>query len=346
MSANDQPAKTYKSILRHQGALGDEFTPAANKASWWSLHPWIATVPVFGLGCLLLMLTGFEFSPLRALILGGMCLAASYLREMVLNRQIKQWATRLADQWGIRSDLAEAEKKLAGRGRSLFTLTQSLERALEHHHVSQRDSFLASVATLMSTLEARDPCTRGHSSKTAHLAVRLGKRMNLDQADLYEIHLGGLLHDIGKIGIPDDILLKPEGLTKDEYEAMKAHPEIGARILAGIDGMDRVADIVKYHHEMYDGRGYPDGLKGEEIPLGARLVSVADTYLSMVEDRPYRKGRSAQKAVKELKRVAGQQLDPDAIRELEGLIEEEAKQGRGLYAELDDTALEATTKAA
>ena len=177
----------------------------------------------------------------------------------------------------------------------------------------------------MSALEARDPHTRNHSARVAQLAVRLGREMGLGDGELYELHLAGLLHDIGKIGIPDAILLKPGGLTRDEYETMKSHPSLGGRILAGIPGLESVVEVVLHHHEMYDGRGYPDGLAGTDIPLGARIMAASDTYLSMVEDRPYRRAQSLGAVTRELRRVAGRQLDPDVVDALLVMINKETE---------------------
>jgi HD-GYP domain-containing protein (c-di-GMP phosphodiesterase class II) len=149
--------------------------------------------------------------------------------------------------------------------------------------------------------------------------------MDLPREELYEIHLGGMLHDIGKIGIPDAILLKPAGLTRQEYEVMKTHPVLGARILSGISGLERVCRIVLHHHEMWDGRGYPQGLSGNDIPLGSRIIAAGDTYLSMVEDRPYRRGLPLEKVLKEIRRVSGAQLDPAVVDALVSMLQNEVE---------------------
>jgi putative nucleotidyltransferase with HDIG domain len=189
----------------------------------------------------------------------------------------------------------------------------------------ERNSIISTITSLVSALEARDPQTRNHSARVAKLAGRVGREMGLSQAELYEVHLGGLLHDVGKIGIPDSILLKPGGLTLEEYEIMKTHSALGARILAGIPGLERVAEIVHCHHEMHDGRGYPRGLQGHEVPPGARIIAVCDTYISMAENRPYRQGRSLEKVMQEIHRVAGRQLDPEAVSTLETLLRKEVE---------------------
>jgi len=208
----------------------------------------------------------------------------------------------------------------------LQELGQSLEWTLERLLQHERNTIISTISSLISALEARDPSTRNHSARVAKLAVRIGMEMGLSRAELYEIHLGGLLHDVGKIGIPDAILLKPEGLTRQEYETMKSHSALGSRILAGVQGLERVADIVLHHHEMYDGRGYPEGLAGKEIPLGARLIAVSDTYLSMTENRPYREGQTLEKVMREIHRVSGTQLDPDITENLRLLLKREVEE--------------------
>jgi putative nucleotidyltransferase with HDIG domain len=201
----------------------------------------------------------------------------------------------------------------------------SLQAKIESRLVEERNAIIATITSLVSALEARDPHTRNHSARVAKLGVRLGREMGFSQAQLYEIHLGGLLHDVGKIGIPDAILLKPGGLTTEEYTIMKTHSALGARILAGIPGLQSVSDIVLCHHEMPDGRGYPRGLQGDEIPLGARIVAVCDTYISMAENRPYRQGRSLEKVMREIRRVAGRQLDASVVETLEALLRKEVE---------------------
>ena len=213
----------------------------------------------------------------------------------------------------------------------------SLQSKMESQLTEERNAIIATITSLVSALEARDPHTRNHSARVAKLGVRVGREMGLSQAELYEIHLGGLLHDVGKIGIPDSILLKPGGLTTEEYTIMKTHSALGARILAGLPGLGAVSEIVLCHHEMPDGRGYPRGLKGDEIPLGARIVAVCDTYISMAENRPYRQGRSLDKVMREIRRVAGKQLDVNVVETLEVLLRKEVEAyGRPMEGFADD----------
>jgi putative nucleotidyltransferase with HDIG domain len=269
--------------------------------------------------------TGTLSWPLLACLAVVTGLLGAHLNTLVTRRELRAWGSRLLRRTerlfsgtpGGTEDPVEAfEPSLGELERHLDWM---VERQLQH----ERDMIISVISSLISALEARDPCTRDHSSKVAHLAVQLGREMGLSHERLYEIHLGGLLHDVGKIGIPDAILLKPAGLTRAEYEVMKSHAVLGARILAGIPGLRAVADIILSHHEMFDGGGYPTGIAGRDIPLGSRIIAVSDTYLSLTESRPYRNGQPQTKAMKEIRRVAGRQLDPDVVDALLTILERE-----------------------
>ncbi|MCK6390200.1 MAG: HD-GYP domain-containing protein [Azonexus sp.] len=163
---------------------------------------------------------------------------------------------------------------------------------------------------LIEAVEAKDPYTRGHSERVNFLSMEIGKALELSQEDLDDLHWGSLLHDVGKIGIPDAVLCKPSALTRDEYTFIKVHPERSYDILRHIKHLEDAAVGARHHQEQYDGKGYPLGLKGDRIPLNARIMAVADTYDSITSSRAYRPGRSHEVAMKELERVAGAQLDP------------------------------------
>ncbi len=180
------------------------------------------------------------------------------------------------------------------------------------HECTERQYF-SMISTLASAIEARDRYTADHAARLARCAVLIGEEMGVDSDYLHTIATAGLLHDIGKIGIPDHILLKEGKLTLEEYEAIKEHPEIGVNILAKMNGMVEVKTIVKHHHEFYSGAGYPMGLSKDEIPLGARVIAVADAFEAMTSIRPYRKPMPLESALKEIKNNAGTQFDPDVV---------------------------------
>lgn len=177
----------------------------------------------------------------------------------------------------------------------------------------QSDFFESVIRALSSSIDAKDPYTCGHSDRVARISVCLARHLECSAEELNTIYLSGLLHDIGKIGIDDNVLRKPGKLTPEEYEHIKTHPELGYRILAGVKQLDKVLPVVLHHHEAWDGSGYPAGLKGEECPRLARIVAVADSIDAMGSDRPYRKGMPAEKLDSILSAGAGRQWDAEVI---------------------------------
>lgn len=176
-----------------------------------------------------------------------------------------------------------------------------------------QDAYLQTVSALASAIDVRDTYTSGHSQRLVDLAVETGRLLGCTPDELVDIKWGALLHDIGKIGVPDEILRKPSSLEQGELEIMRQHPEIGARIVEPVRNLATVAPIIRAHQERYDGSGYPDGLKGEQIPKIARIISVADAYVAMTDERVYRQARSKEEAVAELKRCSGTQFDPHVV---------------------------------
>ena len=179
-----------------------------------------------------------------------------------------------------------------------------------------RQSFIGTVRAMISLLAAKDNYTGEHSNMTADLAEMLAVRMGMSEREVMNVKLGGLLHDIGKIGIPECILCKPACLTPDEMAVMRQHVHYGEQALLGVPHMETVRSIVKHHHEWWNGGGYPDGLKGEEISLHTRIVTVADAYDSMTSDRPYRRRLSQATAVERLRAAAGIQFDARVVEKL------------------------------
>lgn len=177
----------------------------------------------------------------------------------------------------------------------------------------ERDMMLASIASLISVLEARDGYTQGHSEKVAEIVTGMAAASELTGAELETLLIGAKLHDIGKVGVRDEILFKQGKLTAEEYEAIKTHPVVGATILEKIPSLQPIVPVLLHHHERYDGRGYPEGLAGEAIPLLARMVAVADTFDAMVSNRVYREGLQVEAVLAEIKRVSGTQLCPQCV---------------------------------
>jgi putative nucleotidyltransferase with HDIG domain len=177
----------------------------------------------------------------------------------------------------------------------------------------QAELFAGVVRAMSSAIDAKDPYTRGHSDRVARVSVRLCQELGCDQETIRTVYLAGLLHDVGKIGIDDNVLRKPGKLTDAEYEHIKSHVEIGYRILRGLKKMGHLLPIVLHHHESWDGKGYPYGLTGTNIPYLARIVAVADAFDAMSSDRPYRKGMPDEKLDAIFQAGAGKQWDPDVV---------------------------------
>jgi HD-GYP domain-containing protein (c-di-GMP phosphodiesterase class II) len=171
----------------------------------------------------------------------------------------------------------------------------------------------AIVCALNSLLDLKDLNTGVHSTRLAEWALHVAGEMGLEESSFADIEVAALLHDIGKIGVPDAILNKPGRLTADEYELMKKHPEYGWIVLRQIPGFERVSLLILHHHESFDGKGYPGGLQGEEIPIGSRIVSVIDAFDAMVSSRPYRDGMPFEEAVRRLTAAAGTQFDAAVV---------------------------------
>lgn len=184
------------------------------------------------------------------------------------------------------------------------------EEIINHNHLMEM------VTSLAGAIDAKDPYTKGHSTSVSRYSEALARAINLPESEVERIKIGAMLHDVGKIGIPESVLKKPGKLTDEEWEIMKQHPVIGAeKVLEPNEALRDLIPIVKYHHERLDGKGYPEHLKGNEIPLAARIVSVADAYHALVSDRPYRKGMPIEKACAILKEGAGTQWDADLVRQ-------------------------------
>jgi putative nucleotidyltransferase with HDIG domain len=188
-------------------------------------------------------------------------------------------------------------------------------------HENLKEKLLNAVSTLAMALEAKDAYTRGHSQRVSHYSVQIARELGLHEREIEAIRLAGILHDIGKIGIRDEILHKAGRLTEEEWKQIRKHPEVSVSILSRIPDLKGILKIIRHHHEHYNGKGYPSGLAGEQIPLGARILSVTDMLDALISDRPYREKITFMEAVEEIRKVSGTQLDPRIVEALDRIVE-------------------------
>ncbi len=185
--------------------------------------------------------------------------------------------------------------------------------AITRAHKQQKEAHMASIAVLATTLEADEPYTHGHSYRVSQYGITIGRAMGMSPRDLELLEYGGLLHDIGKIAITNDIICKPGRLTDEEFSTLAEHPAIGSRIVEQIKFLPETVDLVRHHHERPDGKGYPDGLAGAEISLGANILNVCDAFDAMTSDRSYRKALPVDMALSELQKYRGTQFDANVV---------------------------------
>ena len=207
----------------------------------------------------------------------------------------------------------------------LHSLVNIKNEELNKTYEQLRIRYLDTIEALRQVVDAKDEYTCGHSDRVSYFCVKIGEAFELDEEDLETLRVAGLFHDVGKMGITDDILFKREKLTVREYDEIKKHPTKGARILSVISMFKDVVPIVRCHHERIDGKGYPDGLKGEQIPFLAKIVSVADAFDAMMSDRHYRSKLNLDAAIKQLLDGSGTQFDPSVVNKFVGMLGEYAQ---------------------
>jgi len=187
----------------------------------------------------------------------------------------------------------------------------------------QKESYETAVKSILYALDLKDHYTYGHSLRVAFFSLLLGRELGLTEEEIYDLEMAALTHDIGKIGVPDSVLLKPSRLTEEEFNLMKSHPEKSAEILNKFPHFEKIAKDVMHHHERFDGRGYPYNLKGEDIPLGSRIILIGDTFDAMTSSRPYRKGLPQEVAFKELHDYSETQFDPHLVKKFISAMKKE-----------------------
>jgi len=258
------------------------------------------------------------------LFTGAGALLIAVIGSWWLARTVARPIDRLSNSLAQMAKARDFDKPLppTGGSRELDTLTATfneLRTAVSLAEAESEATYLGVIGALATALDARDPYTAGHSQRVADLSVSIGRQMQLSEADLETLRLGALLHDIGKIGVSDAVLRKPTKLTADEFEQIKLHPTLGARILKPLRFLDAQLAIVELHHERPDGRGYPHGLKGDEIPMFARIVHVADAFDAMTSARAYRGALPVTAAISELWRLIGVDFDAQVVQAMAAL---------------------------
>ena len=238
-------------------------------------------------------------------------------RERVLEEELAALRARITE---VEAQAAAKEQQLERYAADLReTFKQERERSAQ-----LRDSYITTVRALANAVEARDAYTGKHAERVAAYGLSLARTMGSRLAEDPEIEFGFLLHDIGKVAVPDAILYKPEPLTEPERHLMERHTVIGVQILRGVDFLGEAKAVVRSHHERWDGKGYPDGKKGDEISLAARIVSVADVFDALTSKRPYKEAWSAEAGLEAIEKGAGERFDPEVVSAFVGLSREGA----------------------
>jgi putative nucleotidyltransferase with HDIG domain len=240
--------------------------------------------------------------------------ACDYLTKPFNLAEVRITVERALEKQRLLRENREYQKTLEIKVAERTAELSRKNREVEELFRRLQSSYQTTLEALATALDTRDTETLGHSLRVAAYTAAVARRLGVAEPDLTDIYRGALLHDVGKIGIPDAILRKPGKLTTEEWVEMRRHPEIGYRILQGINFLEAAREIVLSHQETYDGSGYPRGLKGKDIPLGARIFAVADTLDAMTSDRPYRKALPYAAARAEILKYSGVQFDPDVVK--------------------------------
>jgi putative nucleotidyltransferase with HDIG domain len=264
----------------------------------------------------------------------AVCLAGALSLGLLFARRLSRPIAQLADktrevadgQYGTVVEVT-GTAEIADLAENFNQMSESIKDAFEKVQKASRETqemFLSSIRALAAAIDAKDPYTRGHSERVARYSSAIAKEMGLPAEDVRNVRLSALLHDVGKIGVDDRIIRKPTALTDEEFELMKAHPAKGAAIMETIPQLAAIIPGMKYHHEKWEGGGYPEGLKGEQIPMQARIVAVADAFDAMTTTRPYQKAMEVGYVLERLREMASKRFD---ITVIEALIRSHGKGG-------------------
>ncbi len=287
-----------------------------------------APVPTLGWGVILERPTSVAFAPVRVMqkrtlivsvVAGLVALGLGFiLSRRVINslQELAHISSEISDgKLSVRSEVHGGDE-IAQLGSNFNHMAESIEslvRKLKHALRQNQELFLETIRTLAAAIDAKDPYTKGHSERVSAFSMAIARHLGLGFDEVFHVRIAAILHDVGKLGIEDGILNKPGGLTDEEYEVMRRHPGIGAQIMAPISKLKSIIPGIRNHHETWDGNGYPDKLQGEQIPMVARIIGVADTFDAMTTNRPYQKAMSFTHVTEKMKSMAGTRFDPTVV---------------------------------
>jgi putative nucleotidyltransferase with HDIG domain len=287
-----------------------------------------APVASLGWGVVLERPTSIAFAPVRVMqqrtlmvstVAGLVALALGFVLSRRMIQPLQELASissKIAEgKFNVRSEVV-GEDEIAQLGNNFNHMAgniESLVRKLKHALRQNQELFLETIRTLAAAIDAKDPYTKGHSERVSAYSMAIARHLGLDFDDVFHVRIAAILHDVGKLGIKDGILNKPGGLTDEEYEIMRRHPDIGAQIMTPISKLKTIIPGIRNHHETWDGNGYPDKLEGEEIPMVARIIGVADTFDAMTTNRPYQKAMTLEYVTEKMKAMSGTRFDPQVV---------------------------------
>jgi putative nucleotidyltransferase with HDIG domain len=324
---NIESSPLVRDLLTHPISLSSMYmhpVPSVARETLGSVAP----VTEVEWGVLVERPTEIAFAPVRVMqqrtaIVSAIAAVVALGLGFVLSRRL---VGPLQDLAGISSEIAEGNfaarsdvhgtdelAQLAGNFNNMAGSIEALVRRLKQALRQNQELFLETIRTLAAAIDAKDPYTRGHSERVSSYSMAIARHLGLTQEEVFRVRIAAILHDVGKLGVRDGILNKPGGLTDEEFAVMRKHPAIGAQIMEPIRMLKDIIPGIRNHHETFDGKGYPDRLAGEEIPLVARIIGVADTFDAMTTNRPYQKAKSLEFVLDKMRAMSNTRFDPNVV---------------------------------
>jgi putative nucleotidyltransferase with HDIG domain len=316
----------------HLSSLYEHPVPSVARETLGSVAP----IPDVGWGVLVERPTEVAFAPVRVMqqrtaMVSAVAALVALALGFVLSRRLVGPLQNLA---GVSSEIADGNfavradvkghdelAQLAGNFNHMAGSIEALVRRLKQALRQNQELFLETIRTLAAAIDAKDPYTRGHSERVSSYSMAIARHLGLSQEEVFRVRIAAILHDVGKLGVRDGILNKPGGLTEEEFAVMRKHPAIGAQIMEPIRMLKDIIPGIRNHHETWDGQGYPDRLAGEEIPLVARIIGVADTFDAMTTNRPYQKAKTLEFVLDKMRAMSNTRFDPKVVNALLAAVE-------------------------